>query len=63
MRISVCEVTCFRWAAERKSLRDIAVLEGLSDEEVTFLVSNALAKLGASTLAEAIENAKLRRVI
>jgi DNA-binding NarL/FixJ family response regulator len=49
--------------AEGKSYRDISVLERVSDDEVALHVSNAVAKLGASTPAEAIQNAKVRGVI
>lgn len=63
MKISVCEAICLRWAVEGKGSRDIAVLEAVPVEMVASLFSSALTKLGASTLVEAIENAKMREVI
>lgn len=52
------EVQCLRWAAEGKSMREVARLEGLSYSTVRFFLDRAKAALGAVSLPQATALAK-----
>lgn len=47
------ELTCLRWSAEGKTMKDIADLENISYSTVTFHIKNAKAALGVYSLQHA----------
>lgn len=53
IRMKPDELTCLRWSAEGKSMRDIAVIENTTYSNVAFFIRNAKAALGVSTLPQA----------
>ena len=57
------ELLCLRWAAEGKSMRMIAQIEGMSFGNVRFFVENAKSALGAVSLPQATATAKVLRLI
>lgn len=52
--VRISQLLCLRWAAEGKSMRDIAILENISFSTVKFHLRNAKKELGATTLPQAI---------
>ncbi|WP_159952427.1 autoinducer binding domain-containing protein [Rhizobium sp. 18065] len=48
------QAVCLRWSAEGKTMRDAAMLEGLSLSTVAFHLTNARRTLGAASIAQAI---------
>jgi LuxR family transcriptional regulator, activator of conjugal transfer of Ti plasmids len=58
VRLKADELTCLRWSAEGKSMKDIAVIENTAYSNVCFFLRNAKAALGASTLPQATALAK-----
>ncbi|MEO5326385.1 autoinducer binding domain-containing protein [Mesorhizobium sp. CC13] len=52
------ELTCLRWSAEGKSMKDIAVIENTTYSNVAFFIRNAKAALGVSSLPQATALAK-----
>lgn len=63
MIVSSREAICLYWAAEGKSFRDIAQIEGETLEDTAVQFANVMATLKAKTLAEAIEKARLIELI
>lgn len=63
MIVSSREAICLYWAAEGKSLRDIALIEGATIEETAVQFANIMSVLKARTLVEAIEKARLMELI
>ncbi|CDZ29944.1 autoinducer binding domain-containing protein [Neorhizobium galegae] len=57
------EVACLTWYAQGKSLRDIAIIEGMKYSNVCFHMSNARKKLDAGTSAQAAVNATRLKLI
>jgi LuxR family transcriptional activator of conjugal transfer of Ti plasmids len=58
IRMKADELTCLRWSAEGKSMRDIAVIENTTYSNVAFFIRNAKAALGVTTLPQATALAK-----
>lgn len=58
MIISSREAVFLYWAAEGKSSRDIAKIEGTTPEEIEVLVASVVTHLHAKTLEDAIEKAR-----
>jgi LuxR family transcriptional activator of conjugal transfer of Ti plasmids len=47
------QALCLKWSAEGKTMRDIALIEGMSFATVNFHLNNARRALGAGSLAQA----------
>ncbi len=58
IRMKADELTCLRWSAEGKSMKDIAVIENTTYSNVAFFLRNAKAALGVSSLPQATALAK-----
>jgi LuxR family transcriptional activator of conjugal transfer of Ti plasmids len=58
IRMKADELTCLRWSAEGKSMKDIAVIENTTYSNVAFFIRNAKAALGVSSLPQATALAK-----
>lgn len=61
--LSALEVTCLRWIAEEVEVREVAIIEGETFDEIGRQISRAMAKLHALTLEDAVEEARLLRLI
>lgn len=53
IRLKSDELTCLRWSAEGKSMKDIATIENIRYSNVAFHLRNAKTALGAITLPQA----------
>lgn len=58
IRLKAAELTCLRWSAEGKSMKDIAQIENTTYANVAFFLRNAKTALGAITLPQATALAK-----
>lgn len=63
MIVSSREAICLYWAAEGKSLREIALIEGDTLEETAVQFANIMVVLKAKTMADAVEKARLIELI
>ncbi|AYG67501.1 hypothetical protein CCGE531_16825 [Rhizobium sp. CCGE531] len=54
LRLSPIERSCLRWALLGWSVSDIALLQGKSDREVRSCLTQAIARLGATSLKDAL---------
>ncbi|KEA04406.1 MULTISPECIES: hypothetical protein [Rhizobium/Agrobacterium group] len=52
---------CLRWESQRKTLSEIALLEGKSLIDIELCLERALVSLDAKSLEEAIEKAELQK--
>ena len=52
--LSPMQAVCLRWSAEGKTMRDVALIEGLSYSTVAFHLCNSRRALGASSMPHAI---------
>lgn len=59
--LSPFEKACLRWVSQRKTLSEIALLEGKSLIEIELCLERALVSLDAKSLEEAIEKAELQK--
>jgi LuxR family transcriptional regulator, activator of conjugal transfer of Ti plasmids len=53
IQLKAQELTCLRWSAEGKTMKDIATLENISYSTVTFHIRNAKTALGVYSLQHA----------
>ena len=58
IKMKADELTCLRWSAEGKSMKDIAVIENTTYSNVAFFIRNAKKALGVSSLPQATALAK-----
>lgn len=58
IRLKSDELTCLRWSAEGKSMKDIATIEDIRYSNVAFHLRNAKMALGAISLPQATAMAK-----
>lgn len=63
VRLSPLQTVCLRWLCEGKSIKTIATIEGTTYADVAFHLRSAQRALGANSIAQAITNAKMRRLI
>jgi DNA-binding CsgD family transcriptional regulator len=61
--LSPFERSCLRWVSQRKTLSEIALLEGKSLMEIEFCLERALVSLDAKSLEEGIEKAELQKPV
>lgn len=54
VRLSPMQACCLRWSAEGKTMKETAMIEGISVPTVAFHLSNARQMLGAAGIAQAI---------
>ena len=63
LKLTLVEIVHLRWTAEGRSFEEIAVVEYCPVEVVAANLSSASKKLSATTLQDALENAKFRSLI
>lgn len=63
VRLSQMQANCLRWSAEGRTLKDVAMIEGISVSAVAFHLSNARLRLGACNIAQAIAMANRLQLI
>ncbi|MCA1370276.1 LuxR family transcriptional regulator [Bradyrhizobium sp. BRP14] len=57
--LSPIEKSCLRWAAEGRSIAEIALIQGKRIPEVKQSLARALEALGANSIEEALRKANL----
>ncbi|MCA1494499.1 LuxR family transcriptional regulator [Ensifer sp. NBAIM29] len=57
--LSPIEKSCLRWAAEGRSIAEIALIQGKRIPEVEQSLARALEALGANSIEEALRKANL----
>ncbi|WP_230174614.1 helix-turn-helix transcriptional regulator [Rhizobium sp. CECT 9324] len=63
VRLSPVQLVCLRWSAGGKTMKEVAMIEGISVSDVSFHLSNARGALGAVSIAQAITTATRLQLI
>jgi LuxR family transcriptional activator of conjugal transfer of Ti plasmids len=63
VRLTPIQAVCLRWAAEARTMKEAAMIEGISVPDVAFHLENARRALGAVSLAQAIATATRLQLI
>jgi len=61
--LSPIEITCLRWAAEGRTMEEVAMIEGTSLSTVAFRLDNACLALNACDSAKAASTARQLKLV